>query len=77
MLTKKIQYKEEKFKIGCLRTQSDFVESLIEFVAHVQRRGEISFHHVYISRKYRKYGETRNSCLLSVKSRKRSRHLVF
>jgi phosphatidate phosphatase PAH1 len=29
---KKIQYKKEKFKIGCLRTQSDFVESLIEFM---------------------------------------------
>jgi hypothetical protein len=32
LLAKKIQYKKEKFKIGCLRTQSDFVESLIEFM---------------------------------------------
>ena len=32
LLTKKIQYKKEKFKIGCLRTQSDFVESLVEFM---------------------------------------------
>jgi hypothetical protein len=32
LLTKKIQYKKEKFKIGCLRTQSDFVEILVEFM---------------------------------------------
>jgi len=32
LLAKKIQYKKEKFKIECLQTQSDFVESLIEFM---------------------------------------------
>ena len=30
LLTNKIQFEEEKFKIGCLRTQLDFVENLIE-----------------------------------------------
>ena len=32
LLTKKIQYKKEKFKIRCLKTQSDFIESLVEFM---------------------------------------------
>jgi hypothetical protein len=32
LLTKKIQFDEEKFKIKCLRTQLDFVERLIEFM---------------------------------------------
>jgi hypothetical protein len=32
LLTKKIQFEKEKFKIGCLRTQLDFVKGLIEFM---------------------------------------------
>jgi len=32
LLVKKIQLEEEKFKIGCLRTQLDFVENLIEII---------------------------------------------
>jgi hypothetical protein len=32
LLAKKIQFKKEKFKIGCLRTQLDFTEGLIEFM---------------------------------------------
>jgi hypothetical protein len=32
LLAKKIKFKEEKFKIGCLRNQLDFVEGLIEFM---------------------------------------------
>jgi hypothetical protein len=32
LLTKKIQFEEEKFKIKCLRAQLDFVERLIEFM---------------------------------------------
>ena len=32
MLTKKIQFKEEKSKIRCLWTQLNFIEGLIEFM---------------------------------------------
>jgi len=32
LLTKKIQFEEEKSKIKCLRTQLDFLERLIEFM---------------------------------------------
>jgi len=32
LLTKKIQFKEEKFKIRCLWTQLNFIEGLIEFM---------------------------------------------
>ena len=32
ILTKKIQFEKEKFKIKSLRTQLDFVERLIEFI---------------------------------------------
>ena len=32
LLANKIQFKEEKFKIGCLKTQLDSVEGLIEFM---------------------------------------------
>jgi hypothetical protein len=32
LLAKKIQFKKEKFKIRCLRTQLDFTECLIEFM---------------------------------------------
>jgi hypothetical protein len=32
LLTKKIQFEEEKYKIRCLWTQLDFVERLIEFM---------------------------------------------
>ena len=31
-MTKKIQFRKEKFKIRCLETQLDFVERLIEFM---------------------------------------------
>jgi hypothetical protein len=32
LLTKKIQFEEEKFKIRCLWTQLNFIEGLIEFI---------------------------------------------
>jgi hypothetical protein len=32
LLTKKIQFEEEKFKIRCLSTQLNFIEGLIEFM---------------------------------------------
>jgi hypothetical protein len=32
LLTKKIQFEEEKSKIRCLWTQLNFIESLIEFM---------------------------------------------
>jgi hypothetical protein len=32
MLTRKIQFEKEKFKIRCLLTQLNFIESLIEFM---------------------------------------------
>jgi hypothetical protein len=32
LLTKKIQFKEEKSKIRCLWTQLNFIEGLIEFM---------------------------------------------
>jgi len=32
LLTKKIQFEEEKFKIRCLWTQLNFIEGLIEFM---------------------------------------------
>jgi hypothetical protein len=32
LLTKKIQFEEEKYKIRCLWTQLDFVERFIEFM---------------------------------------------
>ena len=32
MLTKKIQFEEEKSKIRCLWTQLNFIEGLIEFI---------------------------------------------
>jgi len=32
LLTKKIQFEEEKFKLGCLWTQLNFIEGLIEFM---------------------------------------------
>jgi hypothetical protein len=32
LLANKIQFKEEKFKIECLKTQLDSVEGLIEFM---------------------------------------------
>jgi len=32
LLKKKIQFEEEKSKIRCLRTQLNFIESLIEFM---------------------------------------------
>ena len=32
LLTKKIQFKKEKFKIRCLWTQLNFIEGLIEFM---------------------------------------------
>ena len=32
LLTKKIQFEEEKFKIKCLRTRLDFTKCLIEFM---------------------------------------------
>jgi hypothetical protein len=32
LLTKRIQFKEEKSKIRCLWTQLNFIESLIEFM---------------------------------------------
>jgi hypothetical protein len=32
LLTKKIQFKEEKSKIRCLRTRLIFIEGLIEFI---------------------------------------------
>jgi hypothetical protein len=32
ILTKKIQFEKEKSKIKCLRTQLNFIESLIEFM---------------------------------------------
>ena len=32
LLTKKIQFEEEKFKIKCLCTQLNFIEGLIEFI---------------------------------------------
>jgi hypothetical protein len=38
LLAKKIQYKEDKFKIGCLRTQLHFVEGLTEFMKDLMAR---------------------------------------
>jgi hypothetical protein len=38
LLTKKIQFEKEKFKIRCLRTQLDFVERLIEFMKGLTTR---------------------------------------
>jgi hypothetical protein len=32
LFAKKIQFEEEKLKGGCLRTQLDFFEGLIEFI---------------------------------------------
>jgi hypothetical protein len=32
LLTKKIQFEEENFKIRCLWTQLNFIEGLIEFM---------------------------------------------
>jgi hypothetical protein len=51
-----------------------FIINIIIFIARVRRHGNIPLHVLYLSEKY---GETRNSCLLSVESGKRSRHLVF
>jgi hypothetical protein len=38
MLAKKIQCKEEKFKIRCLRIQLNFVEGLTEFMKDLMAR---------------------------------------
>jgi len=38
ILTKKIEFEEEKSKIRCLRTQLDFVERLIEFTKVIARK---------------------------------------
>jgi len=51
-----------------------FIIIIIIFIARVRRHGDIPLHVLYLSDKY---GETRNSCLLSVESGKGSRHLVF
>jgi hypothetical protein len=51
-----------------------FIIIIIIFIARVRRHDDISLHVLYLSDKY---GETRNSCLLSVESGKESRHLVF
>jgi len=32
MLAKKIQFNKDKFKIGCLRAQLDFIKGLIKFM---------------------------------------------
>lgn len=32
LLGKKIQFNKDKFKIGCLRAQLDFIKGLIEFM---------------------------------------------
>jgi hypothetical protein len=38
LLAKKIQYKEDKFKIRCLRTQLNFIEDLTEFIEDLMAR---------------------------------------
>jgi hypothetical protein len=44
LLTKKIQFKKEKSKIICLRTQLNFIERLIEFM-----EGMIARKHCFLS----------------------------
>jgi hypothetical protein len=41
MLTRKIQFEKEKFKIKCLLTQLNFIESLIEFMEGLIARKNI------------------------------------
>jgi hypothetical protein len=41
MLTRKIQFEKEKFKIRCLLTQLNFIESLIEFMEGLIARKKI------------------------------------
>jgi hypothetical protein len=48
LLTNKIQFKKEKFKIRCLWTQLNFIEGLIEFMEGLIAR-KIDFFKVNLS----------------------------